>query len=209
MIIIDILFVIAIIIILIFNFLVRNLMKDLKAIPNETKLSGFEIAKIVSSKLTKEEPHIIKKPGKLLDHYNYERNVIKLSDEVFDGEDLYAGIVAINIALETNSNEKRIPKTHKFTSLMVPISYLIIILGLVLYNPLFLRFGFIIFILAIIIEFLNINSLAKNEDKVMQLHKFIESCNVIKPFEENKENLILMLTLPLARLPYSFIIYFR
>ena len=209
MIIIDILFVIAIIIILIFNFLVRNLMKDLKAIPNETKLSGFEIAKIVSSKLTKEEPHIIKKHGKLLDHYNYERNVIKLSDEVFDGEDLYAGIVAINIALETNSDEKRIPKTHKFTSLMVPISYLIIILGLVLYNPLFLRFGFIIFILAIIIEFLNINSLAKNEDKVMQLHKFIKSCNVIEPFEENKENLILMLTLPLARLPYSFIIYFR
>ncbi len=209
MIIIDIIFVISLIIILLANIIIRHISKELREIPNKTKLSGFEVAKILSNKLAKEEPHIIKKHGKYLDHYNYERNVIKLSDEVFDGENVYSAIVAITVALETDSEKSKIAKSHKFTAIMVLIAYSIIILGAILSNYLFIRFGFIIFIIALIIEVLVLNLYARTEEDIDKLWDFINKNKVLEPFEENKEYMSIFLITSIARLPYSFINYFR
>ena len=92
---------------------------------------------------------------------------------------------------------------------MVLISYVIILLGMLINNPQILRFGFIIFILAIIIEFLAINIIAQNDAELAQLNQFIKDCHVIEPFEENIDYINIMLILPIARLPFSFIMYFR
>lgn len=103
--IIEIAFLIALGIIIIINLYLLKLRKELKQIENESNLSGMEIARIVSSKYCEKEPHIIKKDGLFLDHYNINRNVIKLSPEVFDGTNMYSSIIAIIIAMEKN-NEK-------------------------------------------------------------------------------------------------------
>ena len=87
--IIEIIFYIVLILILIVHIFMRKSYHELVNEDNNSKLSGFEIAQKVVEKLNVKEPHIIKKKGLLLDHYNYERNVIKLSPEVFDGTDIY------------------------------------------------------------------------------------------------------------------------
>ena len=76
--IIDILFIIVVVLIILINMLFRSVVKTTKNIKNEANLSGFEIARKTSSKFCDEEPHIIKKSGKYLYHYNKDRNVIKL-----------------------------------------------------------------------------------------------------------------------------------
>ena len=206
---IEIIFVITIILILIANLSIRVLVRELKEKKNETNLSGFEIAKKISQKLAKDEPHIIKKKGKFLDHYNYERNVIKLSEEVFDGTDMYAAGIALNVALETNDEKKNLARGHKFTSIMVLTSYLCISLGAFLNNYRILLFGLVIFILAFIFEILLINLIAKTTDEIEDLYDFIKTQEIIKPYEEYKEYILVLFLINVARLPYSFINYFR
>ncbi len=208
-IIIEIIFVITIILILIVNLSIRTLAKELKEKNNETNLSGFEIAKKISQILTKDEPHIIKKKGKFLDHYNYERNVIKLSSEVFDGTDMYAAGIALNVALETSDEKKNLAKGHKFTSIMVLTSYICIIIGAFLNNANILLFGFVIFVLAFIFEILLINLIAKTTNEIEDLYDFIASQEIIKPYEEYKEYILVLFLINIATLPYSFINYFR
>ena len=103
--IIEIAFLITLGIIILVNLGLLKLRKELRKVENESKLSGMEIARIISSKFCDSDPHIIKKKGLFLDHYNSNRNVIKLSPEVFDGTDMYSSSVAINVALEIK-NEK-------------------------------------------------------------------------------------------------------
>lgn len=185
----------------------RKLYNELKIAENNSKLSGFEIAQKVVEKLNSKEPHIIKKKGLLLDHYNSERNVIKLSPEVFDGTDIYAGIIAINTALLT-SNEK-IAKGHKFTSFLVLLSYIVIILGGFINNPNIIHFGLILFIMAFIFELLLFDKLAKNKKEIDTQYKNVNAEKLLKPYKENKDYLILLNLISIATLPYNFINYFR
>ena len=172
-------------------------------------LSGFEVARIISSKLALEEPHIIKKNGNFLDHYNYERNVIKLSPEVFDGTDIYAAIIALNIALETAPERKNVAIGHKFNSFIIISSYLILIIGAFLNKANIIHFGLILFIIALIIEILLLNLFGHNEEEVNKIYDAIKKENIIRPFDENKDNMLLLMLINIARLPYSFINYFR
>ncbi len=207
--IIEILFIIALLFILIANYIIRVMAKDLKKEPNKTNLSGFEVARIISSKLALEEPHIIKKNGNFLDHYNYERNVIKLSPEVFDGTDIYAAIIALNIALETAPERKNVAIGHKFNSFIIISSYLILIIGAFLNKANIIHFGLILFIIALIIEILLLNLFGHNEEEVNKIYDAIKKENIIRPFDENKDNMLLLMLINIARLPYSFINYFR
>ena len=162
--IIDILFIIVVVLIILINMLFRSVVKTTKNIKNDTKLSGMEIARKLSSKFCEEEPHIIKKNGKYLDHYNKERNVIKLSPDVFDGEDIYAGVTAINVALETDSERKNVATGRKLNAFLVIASYLLIILGTFANNIFIIRIGMLLFIITFIIEFLLLVNLFKTEE---------------------------------------------
>ena len=207
--IIDILFIIVVVLIILINMLFRSVVKTTKNIKNEANLSGFEIARKVSSKFCNEEPHIIKKSGKYLDHYNKDRNVIKLSPDVFDGEDIYAGVIAFNVALETDPERKNIVIERKLNSFLVIVSYVFIILGAFVNNILVIRLGLIIFIIAFIIEFVLLASLFKSEEELNKLYELIKKEKLIKPDKYYENNCLLLALSRLATLPYSFINYFR
>lgn len=207
-IIVDILFIIIVVLVILINLLFRSVVKTTKNIKNETNLSGFDIARKVSSIYCQEEPHIIKKSGKYLDHYNKERNVIKLSPDVFDGEDIYAGITAFNVALETDLERKNVATGRKLNSFLVIASYILIILGAFANNILIIRIGLLLFIISFIIEFILISSLFKSEEELNKLYKLIKKEKLIKPVEAYQNNCLLLILSRLATLPYSFINYF-
>lgn len=202
--IIEIVFLITLGLILLVNLALFLLRRKLKQIENETKLSGMEIARIISSKYCEEEPHIIKKKGLFLDHYNSNRNVIKLSPEVFDGTNMYASMIAINVALETKN--ERIARGNYFATFIVLVSYVLIVLGAFLNNPNIINFGLIVFVLAFILVFCINTTYNKKEE----IYKMLKKEKVLKPFDkEVEENLILASCIVIARLPYGFINYFR
>lgn len=206
---IEITFFIVLLLIIIINIILYLFGKVMKKDENESKLSGFEIAQIISSKYAPAEPHIIKKSGSMLDHYNMERNVIKLSPGVFDGTNIYAGVIAANIALETTEKRQKQSKGHRFSSFLVIASYIMIILGACLNNVRIILFGLILFILAFIIECLLIEILIRSVDDPYDLSTIIKKEKLIKPYEDNKDYLIIFLLINIATLPYSFIRYFR
>ena len=207
--IIDILFIIVVVLIILINMLFRSVVKTTKNIKNEANLSGFEIARKISSKFCNEEPHIIKKNGKYLDHYNKDRNVIKLSPEVFDGEDIYAGVTAFNVALETDPERKNVATGRKLNSFLVIVSYILIILGAFANNTLVIRLGLMLFIIAFVIEFVLLASLFKKEEELKKLYELIKKEKLIKPEKSYEDNCLLLALSRLATLPYSFINYFR
>ncbi len=165
----------------------------------------MEIARIVSSKYCEKEPHIIKKDGLFLDHYNINRNVIKLSPEVFDGTNMYSSIIAIIIAMEKN-NEKKARENY-YIALIMPVAYILIILGAFLNNFSIINLGLIIFILTFILS-LTVNTTPNKNDGIL---KIIKKEKIIEPFDSNniERNMVLLRVLVLARLPYEFINYFR
>lgn len=206
---IDIIFILLVAFLLLLNVLYRNMAKTIKEIPNGNHLSGFEIARKLSSHICESEPHIIKKRGKFLDHYNKDRNVIKLSPEVFDGEDIYAATVAINTTLEADKKRKYIPTFRKLNAFLVIISYVFIIAGACMNHILAMRLGFILFILAFIIEFALLSKIWGKEEDLNELYKYIKKEKLIKPPEEYQDKCIILALSRLATLPYSFINYFR
>jgi len=208
-IVIETIFLIVIVIIILMNIYFLTISKRLKSVENGTELSGFEIAKKISEKLSKNEPHIIKKNGKLLDYYDINRNVIKLSPEVFDGTDMYAAIIALNTALETDKVKENITKGHNITNFIVIASYIMIILSSLTNNGSIMHLGFILFIIAFIIEFFILNIFGKTKEDIDNLYKFIEKEKIIKPFDENKKYIAILLLISVARLPYGFINNFR
>ena len=203
--IIEIAFLIALGIIIIINLYLLKLRKELKQIENESNLSGMEIARIVSSKYCEKEPHIIKKDGLFLDHYNINRNVIKLSPEVFDGTNMYSSIIAIIIAMEKNNEKKA--RANYYIALIMPVAYILIILGAFLNNFSIINLGLIIFILTFILS-LTVNTTPNKNDGIL---KIIKKEKIIEPFDSNniERNMVLLRVLVLARLPYEFINYFR
>lgn len=205
---IDILFIIVVAIIILLNILFRSVVKTTKNIQNKANLSGFEVARKLSSVLCAEEPHIIKKNIKYLDHYNRERNVIKLSPEVFDCNNIYAAITASNVALETNTNKKNIINFKKINSYFVILSYIFIILAAFTNNIFLMRLGLIIFILAFTIEFVLL-AILFNQDEINNIYQIIKEEKIIKPSKAYEENYLLLALVKLATFPYSFIIYFK
>ena len=205
--IIEIIFVLVLILIVILNIIFRNVVKNTKELKNS--LSGFEVAQKLSEKLTTDEPHIIKKSGKYLDHYNRERNVIKLSPDVFDGENIYAGLTAINVTLEVDSDKKGISMGRKMNAFLVIVSYLVIIIGAFLANSIFIHIGMILFVLAFIIEFILLGSLFGTEESYKHLEKIIKKEKLISSFEEYNKYRIILAIQRLAILPYGFISFFR
>ena len=207
--IIDILFIIVLILLVLINILIRTVAETTKELNNKANLSGFEIARKLTSVYCEEEPHIIKKNGKYLDYYNKERNVIKLSPDVFDGENAYAGIIAINTALEADPNRKNISLARKINAFLVLISYVLITLGSITHHIFTIRLGTLIFIVAFIIEFILLASLFKSKEELDKLYEQIEKERLIKPTENYKKYCLLLSLSKIATMPYSFINYFR
>lgn len=199
-IVIEIIFLIVIVLIILLNIIILKISKKLKSVSNETELSGFEIAKIISNKYSRTEPYIIKKSGKNLDYYDKDRNVIKLTKEVFDGTDMYASLIAFNVTMDNSTG------SYKFNAFITLVSYIVIILGAFLNNGSIIHLGLIIFVFGVILELLIINKFKYADN---ELDEYLKNEDIIKPYEENKSNIKILKLVNIANLPYRFITFFR
>lgn len=208
--IIEIIFIIVLIILGIFNFTIRITYKNMKEINNESNLSGFEIARILSSELTSDEPHIIKKNGKFLDYYDANRNVIKLSPEVFDGTDMYAAVISLGLASLVSKERRTKVNRHNVNNFLVVLSYVMIVIGALLNNYNVIYFGMSLFIIAFIFQILLLNTWGKSVEEMEDVYNLVQEKELIKPYsEEDKINIAIVGIFFLARLPYGFINNFR
>ncbi len=207
--IIEITFVTLVIVILFSNIIVTSYLKKLKALVNETELSGFEIAKTISTKLGNIEPHIIKKTSwRFLDHYNITRNVIKLSPEVFNDTNMYASLMALNISLETLKDNIKLNIIHKTASFLVIAFYLLLIIGALANKYPIIYLSFLIFIFAFLLEIIYISLFLKNNHENKALVTLLNKEEIIKPKENFQINNLFYYLIALSRLPYNFLIYF-
>lgn len=208
--IIEIIFIIVLIILGVLNFSIRISYKNMKEIKNDSNLSGFEIARILSSELTSDEPHIIKKNGKFLDYYDANRNVIKLSPEVFDGTDMYAAVISLGLAALVSKERRTKVNRHNVNSFLVVLSYVMIVIGALLNNYNVIYFGMSLFIIAFIFQILLLNTWGKSVEEMEDVYNLVQEKELIKPYsEEDKINIAIVGIFFLARLPYGFINNFR
>lgn len=102
----------------------------------KNKLSGFEVARKILDDNDLKDMYIVEVKGKLDDHYDYNQKVIRLSTDVFHGENVTAAVVAAKISgyaiLDKNNN-----KFIRFFFLVNPfivflnyVAFLLFILGL-------------------------------------------------------------------------------
>lgn len=102
----------------------------------KNKLSGFEVARKILDDNDLKDMYIVEVKGKLNDHYDYNQKVIRLSTDVFHGENATAAVVAAKISgyaiLDKNNN-----KFIRFFFLVNPfivflnyVAFLLFILGL-------------------------------------------------------------------------------
>ena len=104
------------------------------------------------------------------------------------------------------NNEKKARENY-YIALIMPVAYILIILGAFLNNFSIINLGLIIFILTFILS-LTVNTTPNKNDGIL---KIIKKEKIIEPFDSNniERNMVLLRVLVLARLPYEFINYFR
>ena len=120
---------------------------------------------------------------------------------------MYATGMAFVVAYEID--KPKLYNTHKFTSFMVLLSYVVMLLGALLNNSLFLHFSFIVFILAFILEVISLNYLLKNDKAVAKINKLLAKLKIVPKDVKYEEYFLGFALLSIARLPYGFINYFR
>lgn len=163
-------FLIIILLELIAGFIVYLKNKSLKEIENENKLTGFELAR----KLSGDETHIIEKKGIISNYYDQKRDTVKLSEEVFNNQSVYASFTSLIVS---NKN-KTILNLRDLNDFLIIISYSMIIIGAFLNNLMLIRLGMIIYIIAIIIESYSLKIMINNINNLLKDEQYIKSSKI-------------------------------
>lgn len=200
--IIEIIFLIVLGLLFIFNIIFLMYIKALSQ--KDYKQSGFEVARILSDKLLNENVHIIKKKGKLLDYYNEKRNTIKLSNEVFDGKNLYACASATSVVLNANN---KIKKINNLVDFLVMASLSVIIIGAFLINYSFIHFGMIIFIAAVLLVFST--KMFPNEEEQKNILHELHELKIIDEDKDEEDAILCYQLINVVNIPYRWINIFR
>ncbi len=163
-------FLIIILLELIAGFIVYLKNKSLKEIENENRLTGFELAR----KLSGDETHIIEKKGIISNYYDQKRDTVKLSEEVFNNQSIYASFTSLIVS---NKN-KTILNLRDLNDFLIIISYSMIIIGAFLNNLMLIRLGMIIYIIAIIIESYSLKIMINNINNLLKDEQYIKSSKI-------------------------------
>ena len=107
-----------------------------KKVLNSNKISGFEVAKKILEDNNLSDIYVVETKGYLSDHYDSNAKVVRLSTDVFHGEDVAACAIAaheVGHAIQ-HSEGNLLIKLRKFIFPLVnfssKIGYVVIILGL-------------------------------------------------------------------------------
>lgn len=107
-------------------------------INNNKNISGFEVARKILDKNNLNDLHIVETRGNLTDHYDPRRNVIRLSEDVFDKNSISSvSIAAHECGHAIQKKDGYLPM--KIRNFLVPIvsfvnkfAYIILIIGFIL-----------------------------------------------------------------------------
>lgn len=107
-------------------------------INNNKNISGFEVARKILDKNNLNDLHIVESRGNLTDHYDPRRNVIRLSEDVFDKNSISSvSIAAHECGHAIQKKDGYLPM--KIRNFLVPIvsfvnkfAYIILIIGFIL-----------------------------------------------------------------------------
>lgn len=114
-----------------------------KSIQSSKKISGFEVARAILDKNGLDKIHIVETPGNLSDHYDSNRQVIRLSKEVFNGD----SIAAISVAAHESGHAIQDKEGYFFMKVR---SFIYPIVNFAT------SFSYILFFIALIIEAVNL-----------------------------------------------------
>ncbi len=104
----------------------------------KNKLSGFEIARKILDDNDLKNMYIVEVKGKFKDHFDYNQKVIRLSTDVYHGENVIAAVIAAKIStyavLDKNDNKfiKFFFSINPFIIFLNYVAFLLFILGLFL-----------------------------------------------------------------------------
>lgn len=96
------------------------------------KLSGFEVARKILDDNDLKDLYIVEVKGNLNDHYDYNQKVIRLSSDVYHGENISSALVAAKISSYAILDKKN-NGLMKFRSLLNPFINLIVYGGYILF----------------------------------------------------------------------------
>ena len=86
--------IIGLIIVLIAQARINSAYAKYKKVGNNKTITGQEVARKILDSNNLENVHVVKVNGTLTDHYDPSRKVVRLSNEIFDGESIAALSVA-------------------------------------------------------------------------------------------------------------------
>lgn len=155
--------------------------KKYKAIENNKKISGFEVAKKILEENGLDKVYVTEVKGNLTDHYDPSRKVVRLSTEVFHGTTIAAAAVAAH-EVGHAIQDKEGYSFMRFRSAIFPLvriasygGYFAILIGIIFGAIDFIWFGIALEIIILIfqlatlpVEF-NASNRAKEELKRINL----------------------------------------
>ena len=130
--------------------------KGSKTIDNKKELSGFGITRNVLDDNKLDKTYIIEKKGKLVDYYDYNNKVVKLSSLVFHENSLYALAVGAYVGMhgaydiKNNSLYKFISTFKPVVNIIYYISLFLIIAGIYTANETAYQVALLLLILILI-----------------------------------------------------------
>ncbi len=102
----------------------------------KSKLSGFEVARKILDDNDLKNMYIVEVKGSLNDHYDYNQKVIRLSTDIFHGENITAAVVASRLAHYAIYDKKNISLArikfmiNPFMTYVIYLAYIMFILGI-------------------------------------------------------------------------------
>ena len=124
-------YVILLVVVLLLIVKVDISVKKSRTIDNKKELSGFEIARNVLDDNKLDKTYIIEKKGKIVDYYDYNNKVVKLSSLVFHENSLYALAVGCYVGMHGSYDIKN-NSLYKFFSTFKPLVNIIYYISLFL-----------------------------------------------------------------------------
>lgn len=150
----------------------------------KSKLSGFEIARKILDNNDLNDMYIVEVKGKLNDHYDYNQKVIRLSTDVYHGENVMSLTVASKICsyaiLDKNSNGfmKFVFSINPLVVFINYMAYLLFIVGLCLQDvqvikvaSLLLGSVLLLRVIALPVEFNACKEASKSLNKINKIEK--------------------------------------
>lgn len=166
------------------------------------KLSGFEVARKILDDNDLKNMYIVEVKGNLNDHYDYNQKVIRLSSDVYHGENVSSAIIAAKISSyaiqdkENNTFMKFRSVLNQLVTFDVYAGYILFIVGLCLQDFSMIRLSAMLLLIAIVFHLI---TLPVEFDATKKAKESLDKSNILNKEEIEEGNSLF------RALPYMFL----